>query len=63
MPDENEQSDVEREGQLGRAAESTRPQQGGEAGTTRFGMEDGDDTDVPATGGPTSEEEAPESSA
>lgn len=28
----------------------TRPQQGGEAGTTRFGMEDGDNTDVPATG-------------
>ncbi len=30
----------------------TRPQQGGEGGTTRFGMEDGDNTDVPATGGP-----------
>jgi hypothetical protein len=28
----------------------TRPQRGGEAGTTRFGMEDGDNTDVPATG-------------
>ena len=28
----------------------TRPQQGGEGGTTRFGMEDGDNTDVPATG-------------
>ena len=28
----------------------TRPQQGGEAGTTRFGMEDGDNGDVPATG-------------
>ncbi len=35
----------------------TRPQQGGEAGTTRFGMEDGDNTDVPATGGPTSDHE------
>ncbi|MET1755653.1 hypothetical protein ABVV53_09305 [Novosphingobium sp. RD2P27] len=33
------------------AAESeTRPQKGGEAATTRFGMEDGDNTDVPATG-------------
>jgi hypothetical protein len=28
----------------------TRPQQGGEGGTTRFGMEDGDNTDVAATG-------------
>ena len=31
-------------------AENTRPQQAGEAGTTRFGMEDGDNTDIPATG-------------
>ncbi len=29
---------------------STRPQKGGEAATTRFGMEDGDSTDTPATG-------------
>ena len=28
----------------------TRPQRAGEAATTRFGMEDGDNTDVPATG-------------
>jgi hypothetical protein len=28
----------------------TRLAQGGEAATTRFGMEDGDNTDVPATG-------------
>jgi len=34
----------------------TRPQQGGEAETTRFGMEDGDNTDVPATGGSHQEE-------
>ncbi|MEW9854120.1 hypothetical protein [Novosphingobium sp. M1R2S20] len=27
-----------------------RPQKGGEAATTRFGMEDGDNTEVPATG-------------
>jgi hypothetical protein len=27
-----------------------RLQQGGEAATTRFGMRDGDNTDVPATG-------------
>ena len=32
--------------------EDSRPQQAGEGGTTRFGMEDGDNTDVPATGGP-----------
>ena len=34
----------------------SRPQQGGEGGTTRFGMEDGDNSDVPATGGPTDED-------
>ncbi|WP_167737620.1 hypothetical protein [Sphingomonas parva] len=28
----------------------SRPQKAGEGGTTRFGMEDGDNTDVPATG-------------
>jgi hypothetical protein len=28
----------------------TRPARGGETDTTRFGMEDGDNTDVPATG-------------
>jgi hypothetical protein len=28
----------------------TRPQQAGEGGTSRFGMEDGGNTDVPATG-------------
>jgi hypothetical protein len=37
--------------------EATRPQQAGEAGTTRFGMEDGDNTDVPSTGGPQADEE------
>jgi hypothetical protein len=35
--------------------EESRPQQAGEAGTTRFGMEDGDNTDAPATGGPSSD--------
>ena len=30
--------------------EPTRPQQGGEAETTRFGMQEGDNTDIPATG-------------
>jgi hypothetical protein len=38
----------------------SRPQQAGEAGTTRFGMEDGDNTDVPATGGPSSDSAAGE---
>ena len=37
------------------AGEASRPQQAGEGGTTRFGMEDGDNTDVPATGGPDAE--------
>ena len=49
-----------RGGAAGGAAEgggATRPQQAGEAGTTRFGMEDGDNTDVPATGGPEADEE------
>jgi hypothetical protein len=37
--------------------ETTRAQQAGEAATTRFGMEDGDNTDTPATGGPQADEE------
>ena len=40
----------EEQGGSGQAEENTRPQQGGEAGTTRFGMEDGDNTDIPAAG-------------
>ena len=40
-----------------------RPQQGGEAATTRFGMEDGDNMDVPATGGPTADDEDEDRSA
>ncbi len=35
----------------------TREQQAGEGDTTRFGMEEGDNTEVPATGGPDSWEE------
>ncbi len=46
-----------RNGGTGREEDNeTRPQQGGEGGTTRFGMEDGDNTDVPATGGVHTEE-------
>ena len=33
-----------------RDPDATRPQKPGEAATTRFGMEEGDNTDVPATG-------------
>ncbi len=40
----------------GVAESETRPQQGGEGGTTRFGMEDGDNTDIPVPGGPSSDE-------
>ena len=46
-----EQADQDRDEaqQPGREAAS-RPQRAGEAATTRFGMEEGDNTDVPATG-------------
>ena len=35
-----------------RGGETSRPQEAGEAATTRFGMEEGDNRDVPASGGP-----------
>ncbi len=54
MRDESDGSSTEKEGRT-EIPEGTRPQQGGEAATTRFGMEDGDNTDVPATGGPAGE--------
>jgi hypothetical protein len=38
----------------GRKRTEIRPQRAGEAATTRYGMEDGDNTDIPATGGPDS---------
>jgi hypothetical protein len=38
------------EGAAGKADENIRPQKAGEAATTRFGMEEGDNTDIPATG-------------
>ena len=37
--------------------QDSRPQEAGEAATTRFGMEDGDNTDTPATGGPQADDE------
>ena len=50
-----------REGEAG-GAEESRPQQGGEGATTRFGMEEGDNSDIPATGGPDVDDEAAERS-
>ncbi len=50
----------EREERLATDEEQRRPQQGGEAATTRFGMEEGDNTDIPATGGPSSEQDRSE---
>jgi hypothetical protein len=45
-------------GEAGTGSEQTsRPQQAGEGGTTRLGMEDGDNTDIPATGGPQADDE------
>ena len=40
--------------------QDTRPQRAGEAGTTRFGMEDGDNTDTPATGDGQREDDSPD---
>ena len=55
-----ERPGVSKDGRTGEDKTETRPQQAGEGGTTRFGMEDGDNTDVAATGGPAPDEEAPE---
>jgi hypothetical protein len=43
----------------GRERAETRPQRAGEAATTRYGMEEGDNTDIPATGGPDSWDDPP----
>lgn len=51
-----------REDEASGEQEETREQQAGEGGTTRLGMEDGDNTDVPATGGPDPDDEAAERS-
>ena len=56
MQDQSEDGDKpEQEGGLGTASEGTRPQRGGEAATTRFGMEDGDNIDTPAAGDDTTD--------
>ena len=52
--DRNQDGGEER---VGRAEGESRPQRAGEAATTRFGMEKGDNTDISTTGGPTSDEE------
>ena len=54
--------DRREDGEKGRdmAKEETRPQLGGEAATTRFGMEESESTDVPATGGPIADEDEEE---
>jgi hypothetical protein len=44
-------------GEEGTGGDDSRPQRPGEGGTTRFGMEDGDNTDSPATGRPSADEE------
>ena len=49
MQDADNRQDAKGQGAPSTSGE-TRPQQGGEAATTRFGMEDGDNTDTPATG-------------
>jgi hypothetical protein len=48
----NQRGHTGTDGQPDEHKSETRLQQGGEGGTTRFGMEDGDNTDVSATGGP-----------
>ncbi len=52
MKEKCERAGSESEQRSGAPEETTRLQQAGEAETTRFGMEDGDNSDVPATGGP-----------
>jgi hypothetical protein len=57
MQDATERRDAGPEDARDADKAETRPQQAGEGGTTRFGMEDGDNTDVAATGGPQPDEE------
>ena len=57
MQEGTERPDITPEAANGEEKAETRLQQAGEGGTTRFGMEDGDNTDVAATGGPEPDEE------
>jgi hypothetical protein len=56
MQDEPEARETDGVKPRERDTETSRPQQGGEGGTTRLGMEDGDNNDVPATGEGTRED-------
>jgi hypothetical protein len=56
MSDQSDHSPEQTNKSAETAEEETRPQRAGEAATTRFGMEDGDNTDVHATGGPSADE-------
>ena len=58
MHDEKEQTRASGDGEPD--GDAVRPQKGGEGGTTRLGMEDGDNTEVPATGAGAAEEAPPE---
>jgi hypothetical protein len=44
------------EGKEKRTEAESRPQRAGEAATTRFGMEETRESEVPATGGPQADE-------
>jgi hypothetical protein len=50
MVEPGERRGSDEPGQTNSTDGSKRLQKPGEAGTTRFGMEEGDNTDVPATG-------------
>ena len=56
MQEAGDGGDTRKDGQDAKPDENSRPQQAGEGGTTRFGMEDGDNTDIPVPGGPSSDE-------
>ena len=62
MQESGDEKDGARDDGSSSAEGDMRPQQGGEAETTRFGMEEGDNTDVPATGEATRNQEVPEGS-
>ena len=56
MQDKGKATDASGQEQGASKDQNSRPQQAGEAGTTRFGMEEGDNTDIPATGDGTRED-------
>ncbi len=51
MEQDNGGRDTDGEDTLGMVEETSRPAQAGETGTTRFGMEEGADTDGAGSGG------------